>query len=299
MILPPPIYADFVLPALLNWQKSGLKTALLTLIDTNGASPRPIGSQLAVAETGESLGLITGGCAEGALVHDALSAMAEGTNRIELYGEGSRFKDITLPCGSGLKVFMDVQTRMADLEAIIAARAARDTSFLTLEPENEAPFLRRYLPACRLVAVGRGPILTALARLAPLMEVELVVYTPDDTLYDPPFANGTRFALRAPEDFDPGHLDRHSALILVFHDHDFEPPILRAGLATDAFFIGALGSRKAQARRLEALTASGISASSLARIHGPVGLDIGAASPPEIALAIMAQVIRQWREISK
>ncbi len=294
MILPSPIYADFVLPALVNWQKAGLKTALLTLIGSNGASPRPIGSQLAVSETGESLGLITGGCAEGALVHDALSAMDEGRNRIELYGEGSRFKDITLPCGSGIRVFIDVQTRIADLEAVITSRASRRPGLMRIEPADEAPYLRRYLPMCRLVVVGRGPILVALAQIAPLMEVELVIYTPDDAVHDLP-ANIARLALCSPDDFDAGQLDCYSALILVTHDHDWEPSILRAGLDTDAFFIGALGSRRAHARRLEALAALGASQSSLARVHGPVGLDIGAASPPEIALAIMAQVIQHWR----
>lgn len=282
MILPPPTYRDFVLPDLMRWRRTGLKTALLTLISTTGASPRPVGSQLAVCETGEAVGLITGGCAEGALVHDALAAMAAGENRTELYGEGSRFKDITLPCGSGLLVHFDVGGNDDGITAVIAARAARQPTELIVTPD----YRRRYLPACRLVVIGQGQILAALMQLAPLMEVELDVWSPD----------GGQHRLIAPEDFDASILDRYSAQVLVFHDHGFEPELLLAGLKSDAFFIGALGSRRAHARRLEILAGLGATPEALARIHGPVGLAIGAASPPEIALSIMAQVIATWRK---
>jgi xanthine dehydrogenase accessory factor len=81
----------------------------------------------------------------------------------------------------------------------------------------------------------------------------------------------------------------------VFHDHTYEPPVLLRALHSDCFFIGALGSRKAHARRLETLKNAGVAADALKRIHGPIGLDIAAGSPPEIALSIMAQVVEQWR----
>ncbi|MDV6331616.1 XdhC family protein [Asticcacaulis sp. 201] len=287
MILSPPVYADFVLPALMRWREAGLRTALLTLISTTGHSPRPIGSQLAVAENGESCGLITGGCAEGALVLDAIEAIALGENRTELYGEGSRFKDITLPCGSGLLVYFDVSITDAEVRHIIACRDARQPSAMVIAAPGEPAYTRRYPPACRIVAVGRGPILAAMAQLAPALEIELIIYTPDQTFV-------TGHPLPGPEAFD-ATLDAYCALVLVFHDHDFEPPILVKGLESPAFFIGALGSRKAHAKRLSALSDMGVGAEAVKRIHGPVGLDISAGSPPEIALAIMAQVVQHWR----
>jgi xanthine dehydrogenase accessory factor len=290
LILPPPVYRDFVLPALMAWRKAGCKTALLTLISTTGQSPRPIGSQLAVCETGESCGLITGGCAEGTLVLDALEAMRLGENRTELYGEGSRFKDITLPCGSGLKVFFDVRISDAEIGRIIVSREARQPATMVISAPAEPQYTRRYLPACRLVVVGQGPIVEALAQLAPALEIELDIWSPDETLALR--LNGHH--LTSPDDFNIT-LDRFCAMATVFHDHTYEPPVLLKALQSDCFFIGALGSRKAHARRLEILKGMGVASDMLKRIHGPIGLDIAAGSPPEIALSIIAQVIEQWR----
>ena len=290
MILPAPVYRDFVLPALLDWRKAGRKTALLTLISTTGQSPRPIGSQLAVCETGDACGLITGGCAEGTLVLDALDAMRLGENRTELYGEGSRFKDITLPCGSGLKVFFDVRISDAEIGRIIANREARQPASLVISAPAEPVYTGHYLPACRLVVIGQGPIVEALAQLAPALEIELDIWSPDYALAVR--LNGHH--LTSPQDFDIT-LDRYSAVATIFHDHTYEPPVLLKVLRSESFFIGALGSRKAQARRLETLKDAGVEADALKRIHGPIGLDISAASPPEIALSIMAQVVEQWR----
>jgi xanthine dehydrogenase accessory factor len=290
LILPPPVYRDFVLPALMAWRKAGSKTALLTLISTTGQSPRPVGSQLAVCETGESCGLITGGCAEGTLVLDALVAMRLGENRTELYGEGSRFKDITLPCGSGLKVFFDVRISDTEIGRIIASREARQPATMVISAPAEPQYTRRYLPACRLVVVGQGPIVEALAQLAPALEIELDIWSPDETLAMR--LNGHH--LTSPDDFNIT-LDRFCAVATVFHDHTYEPPVLLKALQSDCFFIGALGSRKAHARRLETLKGMGVASDMLKRIHGPIGLDISAGSPPEIALSIIAQVIEQWR----
>lgn len=290
MILPPPVYSDFVLPALMAWRRAGHKTALLTLISTTGHSPRPIGSQLAVCETGEACGLITGGCAEGALVLDALEAMRLGDNRTELYGEGSRFKDITLPCGSGLKVFFDVRIGDAEIGRIMTSREARQPASLVISAPGEPDYARRYLPACRLVVAGQGPIVLALAQLAPALEIELAVWSPDEVLA----ARLNGHHLASPDDFDIT-LDRYCAVATVFHDHAHEPAVLLKALHSDGFFIGALGSRKAHARRLEILNDMGAEVDTLKRIHGPIGLDISAGSPPEIALSIMAQVVEQWR----
>ena len=292
MILPPPIYRDFVLPALMGWRKAGHRTALLTLISTTGQSPRPVGSQLAICETGEACGLITGGCAEGTLVLDALEAMRLGENRIELYGEGSRFKDITLPCGSGLKVFFDVRISDTEIGRVIASREARQPTAMVISAPNEPQYTRHYLPVCRLTVVGQGPIVEALAQLAPALEIELDIWSPDEALV----AKLNGHHLTSPDDFDVV-LDRYSGVATIFHDHTYEPPVLLKALRSDCFFIGALGSRKAHARRLEILKDMGTEPDALRRIQGPIGLDIAAGSPPEIALSIMAQAVEQWRRM--
>ena len=286
----PPVFSDFVLPALMRWRTAGHRTALLTLISTTGQSPRPVGSQLAVCDTGEACGLITGGCAEGALTLDALDAMRHDENRVELYGEGSRFKDITLPCGSGLKVFFDVRISEAEIARIITSHQVRKPASLVVAAPGEPEYIRPYLPACRLVVIGQGPIMEALAQLAPALEIELDIWSPDEALARR--LNGRH--LSSPDDFDID-LDPYSAVATVFHDHSYEPQVLLKALQSDSFYIGALGSRKAHAVRLERLKNAGVADMDLKRIHGPIGLDIAAGSPPEIALSIMAQVVEHWR----
>ena len=130
----------------------------------------------------------------------------------------------------------------------------------------------------------------ALAQMAPPLEIELDIWSPDQALA----ARLHGRHLTSPEDFGTA-LDRYSAIATVFHDHTYEPPVLLKALQGKSFFIGALGSRKAHARRLEILQDMGAEPDILRRIHGPVGLDIAAASPPEIALSILAQVVERWR----
>src|SRR6185437_2686868 len=118
------------------WRHEGHRTALLTLIRVDGHSPRPAGSQMAVCEDGRSLGALTGGCAERALVQDALAAIGRGENHIELYGEGSRYKDIELPCGSGIHVHFDVTLSDATLDLLVDARKVRRPAWLAIDAET-------------------------------------------------------------------------------------------------------------------------------------------------------------------
>jgi xanthine dehydrogenase accessory factor len=290
----PPVYGDYVLEALLDWRREGMRTALLTLVRIDGASPRPLGSQIAVAEDGRAMGAITGGCAEQALVLDALAAIARGQNHVEVYGEGSRFKDIVLPCGSGIHVAFDVTLDVRTLSGFVAARKARRQSVYNFVAPGYA-YEHTYLPQLRTVILGRGNIVPVLAQFASLSEMQAMVWSADETTFErsAPFAQVS--GLRAPSDWDQKLLDPYTALISLFHEHDYEPDILEAALASPAFYIGALGSQRTHARRLETLAARGWSAKDLARICGPVGLDIGAKTPPEIAVSIIAEIIDAHR----
>lgn len=286
LLIDAPIYKDFVLDDLRAWRNEGLRTALLTLVQIDGRSPRPLGSQIAVAEDGRAVGAITGGCAERALVLDALAAIDRGQNHIELYGEGSRFRDILLPCGSGLHVHFDVNLADETVDRVLADYHKRRIGSLQC-----GPYAHTYLPQCRLVVVGQGPVAVTVAQVAAQMEMAVEIFSPDTTVLR---ATGAR-RLTGAADFDTGLLDSHTALAMIFHDHGFEPDILRQAIESEAFFIGALGSRPTHERRLETLRAMGASAQQLARIHGPIGLDVGAKTPPEIALSVVAQVVSAWR----
>ncbi|OYW82085.1 MAG: hypothetical protein B7Z26_04000 [Asticcacaulis sp. 32-58-5] len=283
MIIAHPTYQDYVLDTYLGWREEGRRCALLTLIATTGGSPRPVGSQMAVCEDGRHVGMITGGCAEAALVHDAIAAIDQGSDYIERYGEGSRFKDITLPCGAGLDIHFAVTLDDDEVRRVASSRAARQPAQMTV-----GGFVRHYRPAGRIVIVGQGPIVIMLAKLAVMAEMETVIYSPDVMVADR--LTNVR-TLRDDSDFNADVLDADSALVTLFHDHAFEPLILKAALNSPAFYIGALGSKRAHQARLESLNGHG----DVARIHGPVGLDIGAKTPPEIAMSIMAQIIEHWR----
>lgn len=286
-----PAYADYVLDDLWRWRNEGLKTALLTLVAIDGSSPRPMGSQIAVAEDGRAVGAITGGCAEQALVRDALSAIARGRNHLERYGEGSRFRDIVLPCGSGIAVSFDVTLSDEVLAGLRTARQQRRETVYVWDGRFE----RLYRPQPRLLIVGQGPIVPLLAQMAGLSEFATAVVSPDDTTRERSRAEVIRPLRGASDSAITGLMDAATAVVSVFHDHDYEPEILSSALRSDAFYIGALGSRRTHARRIQTLKTLGFTERQTARLRGPVGLDIGAKTPPEIAVSILADVIRAWR----
>ncbi|ESQ77468.1 XdhC family protein [Asticcacaulis sp. AC402] len=288
MIVAAPDYRDFVLQHWLDWRREGKRCALLTLVVAHGGSPRPVGSQVAVCEDGRHVGLISGGCIEKALVLDAIAAIEREENHVERYGDGSRFVDLRLPCGSGIDIAFDVGLGVATVEAVVAARAARREAVL-----ETGGFLRVYPPAPRLIAVGQGPIMTSTLQFAAALEMEPVAYSPDpDTLE---VLRGLGFTALALEAFGATTFDRHTAVLTLFHDHDHEADILARAVTSEAFYIGALGSRRAQAARLERLALMGLDDAG-ARINGPVGLDIGARTPPEIALSALAEIVQCYRQ---
>jgi xanthine dehydrogenase accessory factor len=314
-------FAENVLPDLLHWRARGEEAALVTLVGIEGSGPRPVGSQMAVSTGGEWVGQITSGCAESQLVGHALEAMREKRPRLERYGRGSKYFDIQLPCGSGIDVYFDPLVPTGLLGEIEAARRARvpvalefSTSLdgtaghgvvrldITGPAQNrlrshgsmnaEAHFARRYLPPLRVVMAGRGPTLHALAHLAAMLGWSVVAASPDQDTLDAlrPLCDAVQY-LTKPERFDPTVIDGWSAGVLLFHDHDWEPPIVSKMLQREGFYIGALGSRQTHGVRREALRALGHSPREIEKVRGPIGLDIGARNPPELALAIASEIL--------
>lgn len=305
-------YASEVLPQLRDWRREGQRTALVTLISALGSTPRPVGSQVAVNESGESLGLLTGGCADAAIVAEAQAAIATGSNRSLRFGEGSPFLDVKLPCGSGIDVHIDVSLSDADLQMLLDAQARRLPASMLIDRASNAvtvqlglntaadsplSFRRAFLPATRIAILGKGPLCVLLASLAKIAEFEVVLMSPDsDTVAASRIHASIAHCLTTPEAFAYEGFDAWTAVVSLFHDHDWEPPILKQALGSHCFYVGALGSRKTHAARLELLRMAGCSEASLRRIHGPVGLNIGALSPPEIAVSIIAEVIQVLRK---
>ncbi len=297
-------YMADVLPTLAAWRAAGLGTALATIVFVDGSAPRPLGSQMAINERGEAVGNLTGGCAEAAIIAEAQACIASGVNRMTRYGKDSPYIDLRLPCGSGIDVFFDVTLGDGDLQALLDAAAARAPLGLGFDftalraaavPIDGAAgygWVRICEPVTRLHAVGKGPILPLLAELGRIAEFEVIALSPEaETLeMTRPHAHEVR-ALTTPDAFRCGKLDRWTAFLSLFHEHEWEPPVLIEALQSDCFYLGALGSRRAAQLRRGALLEAGVSPADIARIRAPVGLSIGAKSPPEIALAVLAEIV--------
>lgn len=331
---PPLRFVEDVTPILLDWRRTGLAGVLVTLVGIEGASPRPLGSQMAVNERGDWVGQISSDCAEVAIAHEAIASLADCRPRTVRYGRGSKYLDVRLPCGSGLDIHFDPCVPLEVLEALEAERRGRRPVALisprhvegektaihrierlgrdgaspapSLAPAGEMDlvadanaFVRHYWPQSRVIVAGRGAYASSLVTFVHALGWEACLLTPDATLMEQ-HAHHCRLTrkLSSARDFDVTLIDRWTATVLLFHDHTWEPAILAQALKAGGFYVGALGSRATHARRLEGLSKLGVTEEQVRRIRGPAGLDVGARTPPEIALSIAGEIVAARRAAS-
>lgn len=303
-----------LLAAAANFRSEGHRIVLVTQIGSDGSSPRPVGSQMVVCEDGRSIGYLTGGCAEHVIVEDSLSALYEGQNRQLRLGAGSPYFDIPLPCGAGIDLFIDIHLGdhiLAELNRAYSARVpvALDTSKIAqyshrcVYDQNSAPspevFRRWYYPKRRLIILGKGPNMMALVRLALVSDYEVLVGSSDrDMLAEADRQGADVQLLSTPAAFTLPEVDQWTAAVLMFHEHDWEPELLDKLLASQCFYIGALGSHRTHQQRLNSLAERGLLTAD-DRLHGPVGLAIGAATPVEIAVSILAEMTQVYRQTNR
>jgi xanthine dehydrogenase accessory factor len=161
-------------------------------------------------------------------------------------------------------------------------------------------FLTVYVPPPRLVITGAVHISQALAPVAQLLDYDVIIIDPRTAFASPERFPEVKVLAQWPDEaLPPLHIDRYTAFVALTHDPKIDDPALIHALSKDCFYIGALGSRKTHARRLERLKAQGFGDNELSRIHAPIGLDIGAVSPPEIAVSIMAQITARLRQVAE
>lgn len=288
--------SELIRPAL-KWLENGHQIILVTLINIEGNAPYPVGSQMLINEHSEYIGQITGGCAESAIADQAVMVMNKGANLVQRYGLDSPFFDIKLPCGSGIDVYFDCLMTQQKLELISATLEQRKDCFYDYETSQGA-FTKVYKPTPRLILLGQGPILVVLAELAIMSGFDVACIAQNiqtETLLSQ--AGLKSQPLSHSSDMVSQELDCYTAMISLFHEHELEIGLLMQALETDAFYLGALGSRRTHVTRLESLIMHGVERSQLARLRGPVGLDIGANSPAQIAVSILAEVIAEMNSI--
>jgi len=308
----------------LRWHRAGVGAVLATVVQTWGSAPRRVGSQLAISGAGEIAGSVSGGCVEGAVVVEALEALADGAPRLLEYGvsDGDAFA-VGLACGGTIRVLVEpVGAGMPQglLAELVDARAARravgyvvNTVRWTREVVYEGhierfrmdrsgfeadgeTFVGIHNPPLRMIIVGAVHIAQALVVMARLAGYDPVVIDPRAA-----FGSAARFpGERVLDDWPDAAvkalgLDGRTALVLLSHDPKLDDPALMQALHSEVFYIGALGSVRTHTKRVARLEAAGFSPAQIGRVHGPVGLDIGAAGPAEIAVSIMAEITKVLR----
>jgi xanthine dehydrogenase accessory factor len=182
------------------------------------------------------------------------------------------------------------------LKSVLAERLRSGKSGMAETAEGRV-FLTVYVPAPQLVITGAVHISQALAPIARLVGYDVTIVDPRTAFASPERFPDVKVIAEWPDEaLPPLNVDRYTAFVALTHDPKIDDPALSHALARDCFYIGALGSRKTHARRVERLKQQGLSDAVIARIHAPIGLDIGAVSPAEIAVAIMAQITERLRE---
>lgn len=308
-----------VLPQMQRWQAEGLRTALVTLVGVEGGAPRQAGAQMAVAEDGRYAGYLSGGCLEQAVALEAQSVIAAGRNKLVRYGKDSPYFDIKLPCGSGLDLYFDQDLAPEQLRAMTRLRESRRPFELrTVLSSGESTiegaaaggpvgishrdgdvFRRVYAPNLRLLLLGNGPALTAMASLAAATGIELAIRAPDEATRSELDGAGFRIFV-SDQDLEQAmdRLDFATAAILFFHDHELEPQLLARLLKTPCFYLGALGNHAVHRDRVALLAEEGFGEEDLARIRAPVGLIAGAKSKASLAIGALAELMAEAKSLN-
>lgn len=291
-----------ILPTLAEWDAEGRRFAVAVLTSVLGSSPREVGAALGVREDGLMVGSVSGGCVEGVVVRTALEALASSESKHLAFGPEDTEDpwQVGLTCGGRLEVWVgpwpaDIP-RPSDLSASLRAAHARRDSFPVDWPGG---YRFEFSPPPRLVVVGAVHIAVHLVRLATEVGFETVVVDPRCAFADP-----ARFPT-PPDRLLPEwpiqalprlHLDDGTYAVILSHDRKIDLPAIELLLQSPVPYIGVLGGRKSQADLAERLAAAGFGPEALVRLSGPVGLPIGATTPSEIALSIMAEVVQVRRE---
>lgn len=288
------IYDDYVLDFALDRIHAGEAVALVTLVAIEGSSPRPLGAQMAVSRSGRWVGYLSGGCIERAIVAEALEAIAAGVNRRVRYGRGSKYLDIELPCGSAVELVFDVGRHAKDIASIDAQLQRRQPAMMTVPgcAAGAAETLRVYQPRRRLLVIGVGPATVSLVHLGLSTGWEVKLYSPDRPTIKALRSTGAEIVPLTGVNSEPAlQADMRTAIVFMFHDHRWESRLLPAALQTDAFYIGAMGSRRTHAVRLDLLIRQGFAPDQLSKIRGPAGMFSGVKNAHDIALSILAEIV--------
>ncbi len=325
--------AHDVLQAARDWIGRDGRVALATVVGTWGSAPVPVGGQMVMASDGRFEGSVSGGCVEGEIIAEAEQVLADGKPKTFTFGvaDDTAWK-VGLPCGGEIKVLVErldatdglqlversikarssrrgilVKTRLDDgrrefyergeetADALVRQQLETGESKLVETPDGEA-FLHVLAPPVRVLIIGATHIGQILAQLVKLAGHEPIVIDPRTAFAAEARFPDIRLDTEWPQDSIPRiGLDPYTAVAALAHVGHIDDEALKLALRSNCFYVGALGSRRTHAKRIERLTDAGFSDAELARIRCPIGINIGAQSPQEIAISIMAEVVLALR----
>ena len=270
--------------------------ALITSLSIEGGAAREVGSLAIVEADGSMTGYLSNGCIDRDIQHRALMALADNRKQVVRYGEGSRYLDLKLPCGGALEVLIDPDP---DRDMLLQAKRdfdARGQATLCFQESGaeQKTHSFTYEPPVRLCLAGRGAVFRAMAQFGTAMGYEVLLISPDteDLNATQHLSKQTAIHLTSfDQAVDFGDLDRRTAFLTLFHDHDWEPHLLLKALETPAGFIGSLGSRRTHAMRCETLIGMGASAEAVRRLKGPIGLVGSLRDASLIAVSALAEIV--------
>ena len=305
---------DDILTPLSIWLKDKRKIALATVISTWGSSPRPVGGQMAIDQNGEIIGSVSGGCIEGAVITEGIKSLSDGKTRVKDYGISNDMAwEVGLACGGELKVLIQpLQIEDKIIFSIVESIRKREVIKLKINTKSGLrtidksisqqsssfnqlmnEFIHIIYPKPRLFIIGAVHIAQELVKLATIADFEITLIDPRDH-----FATKKRFPnCQIINDWPDNALskfkfDKATHLVTLTHDPKIDDPALIYSLKENIGYVGSLGSKKTHQKRCERLSLLGFNQNDLNKIHGPIGLDIKAKNPAEIAISILGEIIQ-------
>ena len=300
-----------VLKAAVQWLNEGHPVAIATVVQTWGSAPRPVGSWLAIRQDGQVAGSVSGGCVEDDLIRRVQTEiLTRSTPELVVYGvsqqEAARFG---LPCGGTLRLLVEPKPELAVLEKLLELISSHQITLRTVDLNTgkstltagsrhdefictEKEMRTSYGPRWRMIIIGAGQLSLYTADFALASDFEVIVIDPREEYAEGIDRSDISFYTGMPDDvlLEIG-VDAHTAVVALTHDPKLDDMALMEALKSPAFYVGALGSRNNTQKRKERLLEFDLSKEQVNRLHGPVGIYIGALTPPEIAVSILAEVI--------
>ena len=299
-----------VLKSARDWVKDGRRVVMATVIRTWGSAPRPIGALTAIRDDGMVVGSVSGGCIEDDMILQVRDrTLVQDKPATTQYGvSAEEAKRFGLPCGGTLELVLEPLTGDSKVEELLTRverhelvkrRLDMKSGAVTIGPANSndqlafdgATLTTVHGPRWRLLIIGAGQLSSFLAQMAQGLDYQVTICDPREEYAEGWNVPGAELKRGMPDDVvTEMNMDNHSAVVTLTHDPKLDDMALLEALKSPAFYIGAIGSRKNNDARRKRLAEFDLSQEEIARLHGPVGLKLGAKTPPEIAIAILAEM---------